>query len=219
MGTRSGSPLGDMSGKIGTINLTTWKSISVVKSLPTKTNKVSFEQKCQRNLFKTVQAFLYRATSTIKLGYQLPRKCSLSEMNMATSYTMLNAVLGEYPDYSIDMSKLKFSSPIRSIETGWNTEFTGGTDNIAELSWEINPFPDKVTCWDDHAVIVVYDTTHATFFRIEGIKRRDLGYTFTDHYRELFAGNELFCWLFFISADSKFVSETEYLGMVKMPEL
>jgi len=219
MGTRSGSPLGDMSGKIGTINLTTWKSISVVKSLPRKTKKVSFDQKCQRHLFKTVHAFLYKASRTIKLGYQLPPKSAQSDMNMATSYTMLNAVLGEYPDYSIDLSKLKFSNSIRSIETGWNTEFTGGKDAITKVSWEINPFPDKATRWDDKAVIVVYDQIHDTFFTKEDIARKELAYFFTENDGKLFAGHEIFCWMFFISVDSKFVSETEYLGMIKMPEV
>lgn len=216
MGTRSGSPLGDMSGKIGTIVLTTYKkTIWVVKGLSSKTNKVSLEQRNQRALFETVQTFLKKASETIKLGYQLPRKSALSEMNMATSYHLLNAVVGEYPEYSIDLSKVKFTHPIRSIEKGWKTEFTAGKELFGEVSWEMNPFPDKSTRWDDKAVIVIYSGTDKQFYRFQGVERRQLSYSFTD--REYFSGHEIFCWLFFISADGKFVSETEYLGMIKMP--
>jgi hypothetical protein len=217
MGTRSGSPLGDMSGKIGTIVLTYYKTIPVVKGLPTKTKKVSPKQLNQREIFATVQTFLSKASGTIALGYQLPPKTANTEMNIATSYHLQNAVVGEYPDYYIDLSKVKLSKPIRSIEKGWNTEFTAGKNLFGEVSWEMNPFPDKATRWDDRAVIVIYSDTHKNFYRHEGVLRRDLSYSFTDRDREYFAGHEIFCWLFFISADGKFVSETEYLGMIKMP--
>jgi len=212
MGTRSGSPLGDMSGKIGTIVLSKWKGISVVKGLPGKTKKVSLKQQSQRTLFTTVMNFLSGANEVIKLGYQLPNKSKVSEMNMATTYHILNAVRGEYPDYSFDLSKLKFSSPIRSTENGWNAEFTGSKDFPVSVSWEMNPFPKKVTRWDDQAVIVLYDTKKFVVFK--NAERRELNFLIpnSDH----FYGRDLFCWLFFISADGKFVSETEYLGMIKM---
>jgi len=219
MGTRSGSPLGDMKGKVGTINLTTWKGIWVVKSLPRKTKKVSSEQQCQRSIFRTVTRFLERASSTIKLGYQLPPKPALSEMNMATSHTMLNAVVGEYPDYGIDLSKLKFSKPIRSIESGWNTNFTMAEDLSPVVTWGINLFPDKATRWDDTAIIVIYDGIRQIFFTKEGLERRALKYSFVEGDRIKFAGHEICCWLFFRSADGRYVSETEYLGMIKMPAI
>lgn len=214
MGTRSGSPLGDMSGKVGPMVLTSWKSIAVVKSLPAKTKKVSPNQESRRTLFKCVMQFLEGAKDVIKLGYQLPKKATMSEMNMAASHHLLNAVVGEYPDYHIDLSKVKLSQPIKSTENGWKAEFTGGKNLACEVSWELNPFPEKVTRRDDKAVAVVYDSTSGRFLYNATNERSALSCSFSDLRK--FEGHDIFSWLFFISADGRFVSETKYLGMIKM---
>jgi hypothetical protein len=214
MGTRSGSPLGDMSGKVGTIVLTKWKGINVVKSIPSKAKKVSFLQLRQRNLFKSVMQFLEGVTDVIKLGYQLPKNAAMSEMNMAASYHLLNAVVGEYPDYSIDLSKVKFTNPITSTEKGWNSKFTGGKNLAFEVNWELNPFPEKVTCRNDNAVVVIYDSTSRKFMYEATNERSALSYSFSELIG--LTGHDFYGWLFFISADGKRVSETEYLGMIRM---
>lgn len=214
MGTRNVSILGDMSGKIGTVILTTWKEIAVVKSLPSKKGKPSIGQTRQIDLFSTVMNFLKMVSHVIKIGYQLPKKAKMTELNAATSYHMLNAVIGEYPDYSIDLSKVKFSNGLRSTEGSWNAQFDGGEGRYAAVTWELNPFPEKTTQLDDHAVIIFYNETKKRFFVFEGIQRSALGFTFSNNVA--YTGNRLFCWIFFTSADGKLVSETEYLGMVEM---
>ena len=214
MGTRSKSILGNIQGKVGTIVLTNWKKALVVKGLPAKTKKVSDNQEFQRKLFSYVMSFLGKATDIYRLGYQLPNKSSVTQMNLATTYHMANAVVGNYPDFGMDLSKIKFTNAIRPTENGWNAQITGRKNSNTEVTWEINPFPEKVTQLDDQAVVVLYDSFENGFLLYnKGVQRRSLNFVINYH---TIAGHEIFYWLFFISADGKFVSETEYLGSVIM---
>jgi len=214
MGTRSKSILGNIRGKVGYIVLTNWKNILVVKGLPSKTKKVSDDQRVQRVLFSAVTKFLCKATDIYRLGYQLPKKSNLTPMNLATTYHMANAVVGEYPDFSLELSKIKFTNAIRPTENGWNAKLTRETNSHVEVSWELNPFPEKVTQLDDQAVVVIYDSFENGFLMYnKGVQRRGLSFVIDYHTS---AGLEIFYWLFFISANGKFVSETEYLGSVTM---
>lgn len=212
MGTRSKSVLGNIRGKVGHIVLTNWKKVLVVKGLPAQTKKASDNQQLQRALFSSVTKFLGKATAIYRLGYQLPKKSSVTQMNLATTYHMANAVVGQYPDFSMDLSKIRFTNALRPTENGWNAKLTRVANSHAEVSWEINPFPEKVTQLDDQAVVVIYDSYENRFFMYKnGVQRRGLSCVI-DHHTS--AGLEIFYWLFFISADGKFVSETEYLGSV-----
>ena len=214
MGTRSKSILGDIRGKAGQVVLTSWKNVLVIKGLSAKTKKVSEGQQFQRLLFKCVMQFLAKATDCYQLGYQLPRKANVTEMNLATAYHLANAVVGEYPNFSIELSKVKFSNALRPTENGWNAKLSMAENSNAVVSWEINPFPEKVTQLDDQAVVVIYDTVENIFrLHSKGVQRRQLSFEIDWSMHE---GSEIYYWLFFISVDGKFVSETEFLGSVMM---
>ncbi|HEY0176624.1 MAG TPA: DUF6266 family protein, partial [Pedobacter sp.] len=112
--------------------------------------------------------------------------------------------------------KVKLSRPVRSTESGWNTIMTAEEGKGLVVSWELNPFPDRNTRMDDKAVIVFYNRNNEMFLLRNGVNRSLLTFTLTPLIYT--AGHELYCWIFFVSADGKRVSETEYLGMLKMPE-
>jgi hypothetical protein len=218
----TGSVLGDMSGKVGSIVITQWKETTVVKSLPTKTKrgKKSLEQARQRTLFETVGSFLRPVgDGVISVGYQLSGKSKkITPANAAASYHMLNTVRGDYPDYKIDFSKVKLSRPIHFTEQGWNAKFSAEKGLKLSVDWELNSFPDKFTRLDDIAIIVIFDITADRVLTQRsykgGLLRSELQYSFSGVHRDI--GHEVCCWMFFISADGKRVSETEYLGTVKM---
>lgn len=222
MGIRTKAPvIGDITGKVGTIVLSSWRGLNVVKEAPPSKRKskkkVSKKLAQQNGLFKIVNQFLkLDGSDVIKRGYQLRKKEEMTPLNFATSYHMLNAVTGTYPEYSIDLSKVKFSRPLNSTQEGWNAAFTEEENGDLRVNWELNPFPQKTTQLDDEAVVVFYNASRGYFRMSENVQRSSLGYTFPIKRKSSMVGNEIFSWLFFISADGKLVSETTYLGMLKM---
>ncbi len=194
--------------------------IGVVKSTPSKnwkSKKLSEREKQQQHLFSLVNGFLTGMDNKIlNTGYQFSGNSKMTAFNAALSYHIKHAVSGEYPDYRIEMDKVKLSRPVRSTENGWNSIMTAEKDKGLVISWELNPFPDRNTRTDDQAVIVFYDKNREMFLLRNGIKRSLLTFTLTPLIYS--AGHELYCWIFFVSADGKRVSETEYLGRLKMPE-
>lgn len=212
----SKSVLGDVSGKIGPIIVSSWKKTGIVKSLPSsRKGGLSIKQQRQNELFAIVMVFLSKTRNLreiIKDGFQLPKKKKISEMNLATSHNMLNAFNDDGINYTLDLPKVKFSHSIRSTENGWNAQFLSNQKGLLELRWELNPFPEKSTNLDDLAVPIFYNRTQNIFLYVPRCSRSKLSCSFISNPNE--SGDEVFCWLFFISADGKLVSETEYLGVI-----
>lgn len=215
-----GSILGDMKGKIGTIVVTKWKGEGVVKATPKlrrTRKKLTAAKAASEHSFKVVQNFLYGIdTDVIHTGYQLRQKDRMTPMNAATSYHKLNAVTGKYPDCGIDLTKVKFSRPLRPTENGYNVSFAESEDGGFTINWELNPFPEKTTQLDDEAVIVCYDRETGQFFTADRVQRSSL--TCKRLLIRKFTGHDIACWIFFVSADGKLVSETEYLGTLTMTD-
>lgn len=213
-----GSVLGRIKGKVGTIVLTEWKGEGVVKATPRtrrKRKKITAEKAASEQQFKVVQEFMYGIdTDVINMGYQLRKKDRMTAMNAVTSYHLLNAVTGKYPDCSIDLTKVKFSRPLRSTENGYNVSFAKSAEGGFTINWQLNPFPEKTTQLDDEAVVVFYDTKIGQFFTTDRVQRNSL--TCKRGKITKLIGNDFACWIFFVSADGKLVSETEYLGTLTM---
>lgn len=210
------SALGTLSGKIGDAVLSGWLGLDTVRSTPTtykKKKKKSTEDIERKKKFAIVVKFLRRATEVVPLGYQLKRKEAKTPQNLATSYHLEHAVIGEYPNYSIDFSKVKFSNSLRPTENGWNIKVTQD-DKLLEVTWMLNPFREKTTQLDDKPVIIRYSSyeNHINVFG-KGLKRSSLGCRVSIPTPDIGEEEEAHCWMFFTSADGKLVSETEYLGM------
>ena len=160
-----------------------------------------------------VSSFLTSALEMIAMGYQKPKVETMSAFNAAVSYHLKNAITGDPDDPAINLSMIKFSFPIRKTQSAWNPVLSLEDGNNVAIRWETNPFPHKNTELDDNVILVFYDKDRGIFQCIRDIiERSDL--SFTRDFDEAYLGNELYWYMFLISADGKLVSETEYLGMV-----
>lgn len=211
----SGSALGDITGKIGNLVASKWLDMRTVRSTPTKHKKKKNES--QKNVegkekFAAVAKFLGKTVKVIPIGYQHKSKEVKTSHNLATSYHLQHAVIGEYPNYSIDYSKVKFSNAIRPTENGWNAKITR-EGNLCKVNWMLNPFREKTTQLDDKPVIVCYYRFN-DYMKVFGqdFKRSSLVCSLDTPTGNKGEKEEVFCWMFFISADGKLVSKTEYLG-------
>lgn len=219
MGRRvKGSTLGRITGKVGTVIIKQWRGIETVQSLPhwKKGKRIcSDDQIEQQVLFRSLQQFLYHSRSAVKLGFQLQKKAEMTPMNAALSYHLLNTITGTFENWSIDYNKVKFSRPIYRIDNGWNIQFGVDDDSGLQVTWEINPFPEKTTFNSDQAVIIYHSQRLAKTQLVTSTTPRSAMVSKLPEVLTRFS-DEINCWVYFISADKKRVSETKYLGTISV---
>jgi hypothetical protein len=214
---RGAGAFGNVSGKIGTVVGCSYRGLNILRGLPSKINpsKISINQKVNRALFKATMDFFSIGSADNKLfdAFQLKPKEKITKVNAAISYHLTHAIVGEYPDYAIDLSKLRFSRALRSTENGYRAKFT--IEGLqAKITWELNPYREKNTQLSDWAVLFFYfsvkDGDEVIFKHYGGAQRSALssGRSFP----KSLIGEQLHCWIYFRSEDGKLVSETEYLG-------
>lgn len=209
------SIIGTLKGKIGDVVLSTWNGIHVARDVPHKTGrkKSSAKSASREQLFKCVMAFFKKTAPLLQIGYPKTGKDKMGGMNKAVSYHLLHAVSGEYPDYYMDLSKIKFTCPLQLVENAWNAELYAEENGLIGVRWESNPYPRRETQLDDKAYMILYNQHKAALISL--VTERD-ALNKSSIRKDWKAGEEIYGWLFFVSADEKLVSPTEYLGMVKI---
>src|SRR6476660_7674027 len=101
--------LGGFSGKLGTVVGSTWKGIDVMRSMPTKTDRVpSQAQKDQYAKFSMMGKFFQTMMGFIQVGFKKYQQ-EQSTYNAAMSYNLKNAITGVTPNFSIDFDKVLVS--------------------------------------------------------------------------------------------------------------
>ena len=118
--------LGSFSGKVGTVVGASWKGVAYMRSLPQKSKTSCTErQASQRTKFAITMGYLTPMAAVLRIGWKLYARRQ-SPFNAATSYTLTNAIVGAYPDFEIDPSKVLIS---RGALAG--AERAEGIQNIA----------------------------------------------------------------------------------------
>lgn len=206
--------IGTFTGKMGSLVISKWKNKYVGKSKPKASSKpASAIQLDYRSKFKLIGKFLRQFRSVISAGYQ-SSQIGRTNYNESMSYNLLNSISGIYPDYKLNYANVKLSEP------GFEGDIDGVVDPVLtalpqrkiKLTWKINIDPDYTATKNT-------DLTYAVFSHAEKqisieskrITRDKL--TMDVSFPGLFRG-EVHGWLFFVSADRKFVSNTQYLGKV-----
>lgn len=199
---------GPVSGKVGAVVGSKWRSIHYLRSLPKySTKEPSPAQIIHRAKFAKVITFLSPITDILNLGYRDASQDKLSGYNLAVRYTFAEAVTGQYPDFKIDY-------PNFSISKGMLTPLLGMEVNELEAgkisyTWRVtsNHYSSFV---DDIVLIVIYNETTDMFLIYDEAVRNDA--SFTIEIPGLYAGNVLHSWAFAMKRDRKVTSNSQYLG-------
>ena len=109
--------LGGFSGKVGSVVGGSWKGISYMrgKAVSIK-NPQTLRQMEQRTKFALALSVLQPIIAVIRVGFKRYAHRQ-SEFNAAMSYTVRHAILGTYPNYTLDFPNLLVS---RGTLTGAN---------------------------------------------------------------------------------------------------
>lgn len=204
--------LGGFSGKVGNVVGASWKGIDYIRSLPSSvSNPRTPGQVKQRTKFSMVQSFLTSMIPVIRIGFK-NYASKQSAFNAATSYNVLNGVIGEGSDLELDYPNLLISrgslvsAPSPSVSLNLN-------DIIVE--WD-NSISGNASRTDD-VILLIHNKTKGESKYDINMFIRSTGEASTAIPAN-WNGDTLECYFVFVSEDGKQVSNSVYAGSVDAPD-
>ena len=167
------------------------------------------KQMAQRMKFSLAQKFVKVMTAYLQVGFRNYTQHQTAT-NGAMSHTVRNCVVGKYPSFGIDPSKVLVSSG--SLMPGRFCSVKIAS-NVATFAWEDNS-DESHASMDDFAMPLIYNfTKREAIFTTEEASRVDCKATLklpTD-----WDGDMLSCYIAFASVQNNSVSNSVYVGDVK----
>lgn len=213
MATYIPGAMGSFTGKIGNIVITKWKKKLVGRGAPGKaTKKPTDPQLLHRTKFSLISQLLSHNRAAINIGYQSANK-KFTPVNAALKYHFKKVITGTAPNYHIDYSQFKLTLPYSKNEIGDGLKVSAILEStrIMKIRWLQSLYPNYLTMVDDLAHLVFYNPErNKSFFVRQGARRDALEITIQLPGR--FSKQQIYGYLFFVSANGKLVSATHYLG-------
>lgn len=209
MGTIKQGILGGFSGKVGTVIGGNWKGISYMRSQAQSVkNPRTDGQLSQRSKFALALSFLKPMTDIVRTGFKLYAN-KQTAFNAAMSYTLANAISGDYPDYQLNFDSALISRGSLTSATNGAATAVGGNVTI---TWDDNTGVGTAKA-TDKALIAVLNADKGEAVTVSAGEARST-VTQTVSVPADWMGEEVQVYLGFISADAKEVANSVYLGSV-----
>jgi hypothetical protein len=202
--------LGGFSGKVGTVVGASWKGIAYMRSLPQKVRNPRTEpQRMQRSKFALSLNFLQPMNGLIRTGWKLQANRQ-SPMNAAMSYTIANAIMGAYPNYSIDPSKVFISRG--ALSPAVNASATAAQGATINFNWNDNSGTSAAKQTDKVLLAIVNPDKTEAVLDTDGATRPDA--TMSLNVPADWQGNTVHAYIGFVSDDGREVANSVYLGSI-----
>jgi hypothetical protein len=196
---------GNLQGIAGPLEFYLLKGKPVVRSKRIKSNKPPTPKQLNcRGKMKFVVNFLKDMVPFVNEGYANPE--SDYPYSDATSYLLLNAVTGNYPDYSMNYSKVKLTTGTLS-NTGLNPQ-AKREDNKVIISWTSDTSPLH---FNDRLMALVYAPALNQVTYIIAGAMKHLGTDTLTLPNENWKSIELYAYVSFMSAKTKECSDSIFL--------
>src|SRR5574344_565546 len=209
MGTIKQGILGGFSGKVGTVIGGSWKGISYMRSQAQSVkNPRTDGQLSQRSKLALALDFLKPLTDIVRTGFKLYTN-KQTAFNAAMSYTLANAISGDYPDYELNFASALISRG--SLTSATNGAATSANGSVT-VTWGDNTGVGTAKA-TDKALIAVLNADKGEAVTVSAGEARST-VTQTVSVPADWVGEEVQVYLGFISADAKEVANSVYLGAV-----
>jgi hypothetical protein len=183
-----------------------------MRSRPKKSKKAATAaQQHQRDAFKLVVEFLKPLTPVINVGYQRYQQ-QKSPMNTAVAYHLENAVTGTHPLIGIDYSKVMLSTGL--LPAASTVAPVSATAMSVTFEWNNDADPDATALTDTLTFVVYNPVKKRVAIATAAALRQELLYTML--LPANFSGDEVQCYLLFVSDNGKQVSNSIYMGAVEV---
>lgn len=200
--------IGAYTGKVGNIVGSSWRGIDYVRSLPKKSSKpASDKQLAQRIKFGMTTSFLKSIKDVLMLGYADSKQRGKTGYNVAFQHFIDKAIVGNYPNFSIDYAAVKIASG--SLAILMSLETVESSPSVLTLGWE--PTINKFNAFsDDQVLAILYEPVENLFYAYEGATRNDS--TLEIALPASYSGKTVVGWAFTIHRDGGITSSSQYLG-------
>ena len=210
MGIQDKGAFGGFRNKTGALVGRIVNGQNVISAVPAKSSKPATQkQKDQRLKFGLITAHLSWLSGMIDVGFQdhLARQ---SPMNKAVQHNLPRAITGVSPDFTIDHTKVMFSSGKSSLPGDIEVEAIAGAK--VDYSWGLSA-PDKLSKPTDLCNLVVYNVEKGKFVFLENAAARsELGFML--QLPANFIGDTVHCYISFVSVTGKVVSNSAHIAQV-----
>jgi len=198
--------LGGVSGGIGTVVGATWKGIPYLRSKGERKKRIPTPaQQAQRLRFAVGMGFIRPLSKLLETTfYNVAHE--MTGINSALGYTIKHALVGEYPNYSIDYSHTMIARG--DLPAAKNPSVIIDQNGIASFSWENNSGLGTAADTDRSILVAFCPQQKQGNYILSGSVRSSLSATLDI---SAFKDSEIFLWIAFISADGKEVSDSQYL--------
>jgi hypothetical protein len=201
--------LGGFSGKVGSVVGGSWKGINYMRGKANSIkNPQSPHQMQQRSKFALALSVLQPITAFIRVGFKRYAHRQ-SEFNAAMSYTVKHAILGTYPDYTLDYPSLLVA---RGTLTGANNATATAVTGKVKLTWEDNTGIGEARSTDKSMAVAINPTKGEAAYITDGALRSAGQEDMT--VSPFWVGDEVKVYLAFISENGKDVATSAYCGTV-----
>lgn len=207
MGTIKQGVLGGFSGKVGTVVGASWKSTAYMRGIATHTkNPRTSKQIEQRTKMEFAHNFLQQAQEFLNVGLKDVAKHQ-SPLNYAVSQIVRNAILGDYPDYAPDYTKLVWS---HGLLTPPVVETVYVNDDALDFLWVDNSDQGNAKADDISMVVVCNEEKKEIAYFMNGYTRSET----TTHceFPIEWVGDHIHVYITMRSADGKLISNSHYCG-------
>lgn len=215
MATVKSGKVGVFNGKVGDVVIYKRDGILLGRDVPSKSTKpATLAQLTQQAKFGLVNSFVSGLSDLIAIGYQHKRANGITPLNAAVSYHLNNAVIGTYPNFTLDYSKVVVSNVKGKgeIDGGFAASAIAVADAKVTVSWITQDPPSNAeTQLTDAVYLVFYNITQDRSVTYESKGTRSALIT-TVQIPRAFIGNKFHGYLFFVSTDGKSVSYSDDLG-------
>ena len=210
MGTIKQGILGGFSGKVGTVIGGSWKGIDYMRSKASSiSNPKTGAQLDQRARFGTALKFLKPLTAFLRVGFK-NYAVKMTAFNSAMSYNLNNALIGAYPNYSIDYESALVAHGI--LPGALNPQVQSTSLGHVDFTWQDN-FEESTAMASDTVLLVVYNPAKQRAVTVIGGNERSSGAQSVT-VPATFAADEVQCYIAFQNANQSVLSDSIYVGSV-----
>lgn len=202
MAKAANGPLGPINGKIGNLVCYMLNGQPVIRTIGDP-GKPSRDQLANRQAMSVTMKMVGAISKFTDLSFALEAKGTVRNThNLATSYIKKQALKGEYPNISIDYSKVILSNGALPVATGLKME---KKDNAVELSWDHQGHDNTIV------MVMLYHPLRNRATVDVNACRKDAGSCIIQLH-DGYIDEPIEAYLCFRSADGKSTSNSTYIG-------
>ncbi|HJV47148.1 MAG TPA: DUF6266 family protein [Bacillota bacterium] len=203
--------LGGFSGKVGNVIGSTWRGKDVLRSLPTKRNRVATQSQLdQQEKFSLIMKFMTSMTALLNTTFKAYGR-GISAVNAAVSYNLQNGISGAASPFNLSYPNILLSrGDLPNTNTATAVAEAG---NAVKFTWENNAGMGKAKVTDKVILVVYCPALNHTVYIAGGNMRGELTQSLTV---AAFTGETVETWLAFIAANESVVSNSMYTGSVNI---